>query len=120
MRKSMRVVVGGAVVVVVLAGVYSLSGIASVTSPKVTTSGSRSGKQVGSKLSPTASSSAPPCGPRELTVTSGPMAPLGGFKVAISDILTNSVCVRALKVRLIEATWFDNIWTTTRGQPTYV
>ena len=90
MRKSTRVVVGGAVVVVVLAGVYSLSGIASVTSPKVTTSGSRSGNQVGSKVSPTASTSTPPCGPRELTVTSGPMAPLGGFKVAISDILTNS------------------------------
>ena len=50
MRKSTRVVVGGAVVVVVLAGVYSLGGIASVTSPKVTTSGSRSGNQIGSKL----------------------------------------------------------------------
>ncbi len=86
----MRVVVGGAVVVVVLAGVYSLSGIASVASPKVATSGSRSGNQFGSKVSPTASTSAPPCGPRVLTATSGPVAPLGGFKVAFSDILTNS------------------------------
>ena len=90
MRKSMRVVVGGAVVVVVLAGIYSLSGIASVSTPKASKSGSRSGNQVGSKVSPTASTSAPPCGPGVLTTTVGPVAPLGGFKVAFSDILTNS------------------------------
>ncbi len=79
MRTSMKAMVAGCVVIVILAGVYSLSGIASASSPKVATSGSRSGNQVGSKVSPTASTSTPPCGPRILTATVGPVAPLGGL-----------------------------------------
>ena len=90
MRKSMRVVVGGAVVVVVLAGAYSLSGIAIASSPKVTTSGSRSGNQVRSKISPSTSKSVSSCDPQVLTATIGPVAPLGGFKIAFSDIFTNT------------------------------
>jgi len=90
MRTSMKAMVAGGVVVVVLAGVYGVSGIASASSPKVATLGSRSGNQVGSKVSPTATTSTPPCGPRVLSATSGPVAPIGGFKVAFSDILTNS------------------------------
>ena len=68
MRTLMKAMVAGGVVVVVLAGVYGLSGIASASSPKVATSGSRSGNQVESKASPTASTSTPPCDPRVLTV----------------------------------------------------
>ncbi len=90
MRTSMKAMVAGGVVVVVLAGVYGLSGIAFTSSSKVATSGSSSGNQVESKVSPTASTSTLPCDPRMLTATVGPVAPLGGFKVAFSDVLTNS------------------------------
>ncbi len=51
MRTSMKAMVGGGVVVVVLAGVYGLSGIASASSPKVATSGSSSGNRARKKVS---------------------------------------------------------------------
>ncbi len=98
MRTSMKAMVAGGVVVVVLAGVYGLSGIASASSPKVATSGSRSGNQARKKVSQTASTSTPPCDPRVLTATVGPVAPLGGFKVAFSDVLTNSGSSRSCTI----------------------
>lgn len=90
MRKSVKVVVAGGVLVVVLIAVYSVSGIGLTSAKKLVTSTSHASNQARSKEFTTASTSALPCDSQVLTAATGPVAPLGGFKVAFSDILTNS------------------------------